>query len=331
LKKIILIILSLLLIISLTACSEDAYQEYIEAVNKTNDISKGQMSYDILIQNDFDTKGMSENEIRQLNYFKEIKTKASIMFDESENDTKVISRNYFNLGGMGFDSSFYLNGDKAFIKMPMLGKYMVLDEYTQESNNDDIKYSNELTGETIETLKDEWIKVLNEENVVSGNKILLTTEDGEVKATQFSINLNDEQISQLLNSFVDVISKDKSLENMMSFTDGNNEELDNDKMLDDLRDGISNVSIKNFKYTGYIDFDGYIIQEDLEFVIEYNTDESSKAISTSFSMQAKRWDIEKELSFEFPELTKENTLDDDNIEQGLPFIFDGLMLENGGN
>ncbi|MGF7059382.1 hypothetical protein [Brassicibacter mesophilus] len=329
-KNVLIISTLVLLVFVLSACGTEALQTYKDAVKNTNEIKQGQMSFELAIENEYNTEGLSVDAIRQLNYFKEIESKTSVVFKEESKDTKIMSRNYFNFGGMGFDSAFYKNEDTAFIKMPILGKYVVLDGFNREFNSKE-NQNDDMMENAIDEIKNKWIKILNRKDVVSGNKTLLTTEDGEIKVTQFSINLTGEQIKQLINESLDIIVNNKGVNEIANeVTDEEGNKLEVEKFINDLKDKMNDITIRDFKYTGYIDIDGYIIQEDIELIADFDNAESGEVLSTDLKMQMKHWNIEKEQKFEFPELTKDNTLDQESFDQGMPFMFDDLINKNDG-
>ena len=185
--------------------------------------------------------------------------------------------------------------------------------------------------DTIDEIKNKWLEILNKKDVVSGNKTLLTTEDGEIKVTQFSINLTGEQIKQLLNESLDIIVKDKSVDELAKgVTDENGNKIEFEKLVNNLKNKMNDTTIRDFKYTGYIDIDGYIIQENIELIADFDNVESGKILSTDLKMQIKHWSIEKEQKFEFPELTKDNILEQESIDQGMPFMFENFINKNDG-
>jgi len=60
-------------------------------------------------------------------YFEKMEFSNTSRFDE----TRVQSDFYLNFGGVGFDASYYRVGELQFMKMPLVGKYMKLEEREQ--------------------------------------------------------------------------------------------------------------------------------------------------------------------------------------------------------
>ncbi len=119
-KKLISAILAVMLVFSLTACNTDSLGEYKQAAEKTDQITKGQTSGEFSLVTDFNTDGMTPEEIKELNYYKDMNGKFNISFDDESE--KSIYRNYLNMGGLGFDFDLYINKDEMFVKLPVVGK-----------------------------------------------------------------------------------------------------------------------------------------------------------------------------------------------------------------
>ena len=87
--------LSLLLLIAilLTACNTNNLAEYKKAVDKTDQITKGQTLGEFTLITEFNQEGLTAEEIRELNYIKDMNGSFSVVFDDEEE--KSIIRNYF--------------------------------------------------------------------------------------------------------------------------------------------------------------------------------------------------------------------------------------------
>jgi len=117
-----------------------------------------------------------------------------------------------NFGGLGFDFDLFVNGEEIFMKLPIIGKYMKIDEMQssmmQQEQDGDIEIISE---ETLDGINRKWLEMLKEEDIFRGKNIVLTTPDGEVKTTEYTIKLNDEQIKSLAVYGMDMLSNDKKL------------------------------------------------------------------------------------------------------------------------
>ena len=81
------------------------------------------------------------------------------------------------------------------------------------------------------------------------------------------------------------------------------------------------IEVNEFKYEVYIDIDNYIVETNLEATLNFSYSEPGDLMSQKISFKSQNWDIEKEQEFEFSELTEENSLKMENIDQGIPFMF----------
>ncbi|WP_432407616.1 hypothetical protein [Wukongibacter sp. M2B1] len=329
-KRVLLFLLSVVFLISLAACKNDDFDAYIKAVNKTNEIKRGQQSKDLKINMDFDMEGLSDEEIKKLSYFKSLNSKFNITFDNDLN--KSIGRNYFNFGGLGFDMTFYRNGEESFIKMPILGKYLLLDESLIDTYLKDEEIDKEekkcISEKTIKELGEKWIDTIKRDDVFAGKDSVMSTPEGEVKVTEYTIKLTDEQFKKLLTESGDILLKDEKLketidEYVRRIREGESDFNFNDA-ISNFKEGIEESEFENLSYIAFIDIDGYIVKEIIEFSIRFRGQKYEGMNGFEYYLETNSWDIEKDQKFEFPELTKENTMDIDEIDKGIPFIFENL-------
>ena len=333
-KKILLIVLSLVLIISLVACKKNDFEAYMKAVNKTVEIKRGQQSINYKMNIDFDTEGLTEEEIKDLNYFKNFESQFNLTYDDELK--KSIARNYFNFGGLGFDSVFYFDGEKSFIKMPIIGKYLILDEELLEDYMEDTESTNNekeyISKEAIEEVEQKWLDMINREDVFAGKDSIMSTPDGEVKVTEYTIKLTGEEFKNVINESADILLNDEILrETIQEYIEKSVDDeidFDLDEVIEDFKKGMEYSEIKDISYIAYIDIDGYIVKENIEFEMGFKNSEEHRMNSFKYFLETNRWGIEKEQEFNFPELTEDNTLDPDEADQGIPFMFENIFEKN---
>lgn len=329
-KKLMAAIIALLIAVSLVGCSIDSLGDYKKAAEKTGQIKKGQTSGEFSTVMDFNTEGMTEEQIKKLNYFKDMKGSFSAAFDNDAG--KGIFRNYLSLGGLGFDLDMFMNGGEVFMKLPVIGKYIRLDEMQASM---DIKQKTDgeaefISKETQEELCAKWLGLLKKEDVFKGKDIVLTTPDGEVKTTEYTIRLNDGQIKSLAADALDILSKDEKLkESFENYIKKNLEKIKDtsfEKLLSDIKEDIRDYTVESFSYTAYVDIDGYIVNEMVELELKVNNAKPKGITRVGYSMNIKNWDINKEQKFEFPVLTEENTINMDEMDAGMPFVMKDLFI-----
>ncbi|HOE57550.1 MAG TPA: hypothetical protein PLL98_11330 [Bacillota bacterium] len=321
-KKILTVMLTVLLAVSLAGCSFDSLGDYRKAAEKTDQIKKGQMEGAFSVVMDFNTAGMTEEQVKELNYFKEMKGNFSAAYDDEEG--KGIFRNYLNFGGLGFDFDLFVNGEEMFVKLPILGKYMEFDKMQQAEGASGI-----ISKETENELSAKWLGLLNKEDVFKGKDIVLTTPDGEVKTKEYTIKLNNDQIKVLAEECMDIVSRDEKLkENYEKYIKKSTKQLEDislEKLISSIKEEIKNYRVENFSYTAHVDIDGYIVNEVIEVYVKAENREPAGMNDLNYRLELKNWDINKKQEFEFPVLTEENTMNIDKMNQNMPFMIDNLF------
>lgn len=330
-KKIMIILLAAIFALSLAACNTDNLAEYKKALDKTDQITKGQFSADFTSKMDYNTDNMTAEEIKDINYFKDMNGSLNAVFDDEVE--KIILRNYMNFGGLGLDFEMYINGEEMVMKLPVVGKYIKLDEMQSSANFNEETYNAAIiSDETMKAIADKWVGLMKNDDVFKGKDIILTTPDGEVKTTEYTITLSDEQIRTLVKESLEIAEKDTTLKQFYDkyvVININEEGFKFEEMIKSLKDNIENYNIESFKYTALVDIDGYIVNENITFAIK-----SIKADlflrGVEYNLDMKNWDINKNQNFVFPELTEDNTLDTDNMEE-MPDLMEDLFKSKSEN
>lgn len=326
-KKLLLIIITLLLAVSLAGCGANNLEDYKKAVEKTDQIQKGRTAGEFSLEMNFNTEGMTEEQIKQLNYFKRMSGGFDVVYDDEAE--KGIFRNYMNFGGLGFDYDIYVNGNEVFMKLPIIGKYMKLDEMQAQMDSAQYEEMELISEESQKAISEKWLGILRDEDIFKGRDIVLTTPDGEVKTTEYTIKLNDEQIKSLAAYSADILSKDEKLkENYRKYIQENVEHMEDkslEQVFSDLKDNMMEFTVESFNYTGYVDIDGYLVNETVEFSMKSENSGKAAMERFSFRLDVKNWDINRAQKFEFPELTEENTLNIDEIDKNMPSVMEDLF------
>lgn len=326
-KKLLLIIITLLLAVSSASCVPDSLGDYKKAVEKTDQIKKGRTAGDFSLEMDFNTEGMTEEQIKQLNYFKHMKGSFDVAYDDEAE--RGIFRNYMNFGGLGFDYDLYVNGNEVFMKLPIIGKYMRLDELQTQMNDAQYEEMELISAESQEAISEKWLGIMRDEDIFKGRDIVLTTPDGEVKTTEYTIKLNDDQIKNLAAYSFDVLSEDEKLKNnYREYIQEKVEHMEDksfEQLFSDLKDNVQDCTVESFSYTGYVDIDGYLVSETVEVSLKTEASGTAAAERFSFKLDLKNWDINRPQEFEFPVLTEENTLNIDEVDKSMPSVMEDLF------
>ncbi len=326
-KKLLIVLSAIMLAISfsLAGCIPDSLGEYKKAADKTDQIQKGKTSGEFLMEMTFDTQGMTEEQIKELNYFKNMKGSFDVAYDDEAK--KGIFRNYLNLGGLGFDFDLFYNGEEAYMKLPVIGKYIRLDELQAPVPQD--KELEPVSSETLKAISEKWLGMLKKEDIFQGKNIVLTTPDGEVKTTEYTIKLKDDQIKDLAAYSLELLSKDEKLKKNFEELIRKNSEYMKDssveKLLSDMKESLDSYTVEDFSYTAYVDIDGYIVNEMIKVSVKVNGEGESKVTGINYSLDIKNWDINREQQFEFPVLNESNTLDKGMMDENMPSMVEDLF------
>ena len=318
-RKISLILV--LLVILLTACNTNNLAEYKKAAEKTEQIIRGQTTGEFSLITEFNREGLTAEEIRELNYIKDMSGSFSVVYDYDDEE-KYIIRNYFNFGGLGYDFEVYINGEEMFMKLPVVGKYMKIDDMSS-FNEEMYQPEDEIISEdTISQFSKKWFSLMNEEDVFKGKDIIVTTPDGEVKTKEYVIKLNDEQIKTLLKDSVEILYRDNDLkklyeENIRTMAEPL-EDKTFEEILLDIKNNTDKYVVENFTFTAYVDMDGYIVNQIIEVFLKAKDVNKGGVESFSYSLDIKNWDINKKQSFDFPVLTDENTINIEDMDEDMP-------------
>ena len=329
-RKIIFVtVFILILLILLTSCNTNNLIEYKKASDKTEQIIKGQTAGEFTMTTEINPAGLTAEEIKELNYIKDMNGSFSVVFDDEEE--KTIIRNYLNFGGLGYDFEVFINGDEVSVKLPVVGKYLRINEEMLSESEKYYDAGNKIISE--ETKKEftkRWLSLMNEEDVFKGKSIVLTTPDGEVKTTEYTIKLSDEQIKTLLKDTAQILSKDESLKSFfeknininIGKTEDELEKKSFEEILDDIISGAENFQVENFSYRAYVDIDGYIVNEIIDISVKTRDSEKEGITGINYNLDIKTWDINKEQKFEFPALTDENTIKPDEMNENMPSVIE---------
>lgn len=326
-KKTILGIIILVLLIFTVGCSQSNLENYKEAVIKTDSITKGTESTKINITTAYNTDGLDEEALEVVKAFENVSLTLKSSFDNEVN--KFMASGYFNFGNLGYDFKVHGIDGKKYIEPFFLNlkdkKYIEITE-AESSPQTDIPI------DLIEEIGAKWNQVINEDNVIKGENVLVSTDDGEVKSKEFTISLEDEQLREFLLYIVEIFEENdeymKVLEQVTYVSDSENmteEEMDKlyQELFVELKRVIEETENLNLFYKAYIDKDGYIVQEDIRFSFENETIETGGLKNFEFGFTNKMSNIEKDQEYDFIEPAAEESIRIDELD------FEALMNPQG--
>lgn len=317
-KKRILGLFILVLLVITAGCTQSNLENYKSASIKTDSMTKGTETITININTDYNRDGLDEEALKIINTFDSAEFTLKNSFDSDIN--KSLSSGYLNFGDLGYDFKVYGLDNKTYIEPLFLNlkgkKYIELSDtyFTPDTDNSEALF---------DKIAAKWNEVINEENVIKGGNVLITTDDGEVKSREFTIDLKDEQLREFLLYMVETFQENdqykKVFEEITYFKDEEvmtQEEKDElyEELLKEFKKFIEETDNLNFFYKAYIDIDGYIVQENIRFGFGSETVSSGGLKSFEFKMTNMYSNIEKEQNLDFIEPSIEESISIDELD-----------------
>lgn len=329
-KKTILILMIFALVISTIGCTQSDLENYKAAMDKTENMIKGSSVMEIETSTNYNLDGLDEELIKMLKNFEETKIIVKSYFDKDIKRSK--DEGYLVLGELGYDFNVYGVDEKYYIE-PLF--FNLKDKKYIELNIEEMISENQKSEDLFKAFANKWSEIINEENVMKGDKVLITTDDGEVKSSEFTIDLNDEQLKELLLFFIQKFEENDEYMNLLEegIYYSNEEQLTDEEkkemyatVFEELKSFIKNAKDMNLFYKAYIDIDGYVVQEDIKFSFENESASSGALENIEFKMVNQYTNIEKEQDLGFDDPTPEQSIILDDID------FENLMIpQEGGN
>lgn len=295
--------------------AETDLEAYMTAVEKTEGAVQGKSESRFVIDNQFNAEGLSIEEKRAMAAFERMEFDTYVRYDE----TRVQSDFYMNFGGVGFDAAYYQTGDLEFLKLPLVGKYMKLNASEMESVWDPQVMA------IFDPLGEEWMRMLREDNVFQGKRHVLATEDGDIKVTRFSIELDEQQIQGLVDLVAGILKENEKVLLESGFF-GDLSEEEGQRLVQAFADQAAAVRFDEFVFTADIDIDGYLIQDEFHGVISYG---DGDRVTSTVDVKTLYWGFHEEPDFSIPTPTEAEWIDetDPDVDPAFLMEFMGGMTE----
>lgn len=336
-RKTSAIIFTLILVLTImSGCSDNSYESYLNAVEKTENASKYSGEFSMEVNSEVNTDGLSDEELRNVNLYNNFEVENVYKSDKALG--LLESNLYINFGGLGFDIKYYDDSKAAFIKMPIVEKYVYMDDLSSlnsgsnfESEDMQIQtmdfnnMSDLVSDETKEELTKLWKDAIESNNVVKGKESLIETKEGEIKATKYTIKYEDKVFKELILESMMIIYKDEKFKEagLISFKDGTNDiEFDIDLIR---KEFIDLLVIENFELNAFIDIDGYIVKEDMDFVMSSTSTKVNMLEKISVSYTSKNFNFEKDQNILIPDTDSLEFMTKEEMETGLPSLFEDVF------
>jgi hypothetical protein len=306
-------IVLLFLALFLTGCTVNPWQTFTKAMEKTDGVTSAKQSVDIKVHLDFPEDKEHFFALDELTIFRQY-----------HHARKISQTNFYaRVNGMGIDGKVYRNENDLYLLTPLIPKIIVLATdrvdlgqaiETQSKWQAEQLWPRE---ETLTTLANLWQDLLNKENVASLGNVVLATPEGDVKAKKFTINLTSDELKPMLVKSAETIFSDGLLHQELA-------PVDSSFLPDEITKWFEAGIITEFNYLAFLNRDNYIIEEQISMTIDL-TPLGPDFGNFSFAATIKRWDINKSVAIQFPELNPDNTFIIDEINDDM---FKMLVKEN---
>ncbi|MBN2287228.1 MAG: hypothetical protein JXI43_12325 [Tissierellales bacterium] len=310
-KKIITMMLCIVifLLMIMSGCSKNSLKTYQDAVAKTDTINRGQSRISIMIENQFNKEDLSEELKTTLEALESLEMSLLSSFDKSE-DLSVHNA-YLKAGSLGYDIKIFQKGEEAYLKMPMLNRYIRLDMSVLEANAPkDLQIPENL----IQRITQEWVNLLETDNVVKGQKSIMSTEDGEVKVTKFTVTPTEDQFRLFIKKMIGIVKSEKGgFETFIEAVDME-EKIIIEELLLAIESEINEMETITFNSVAYIDIDGYIVKESIEIYFENYDPSVGQTYTRTVRIEEENWDNEMAQEIMIPEISDEDIIEPNEIE-----------------
>lgn len=333
-KKASGVLLTLGLIASLSlGCQTSPYEQYKKAEEKTNGAKTGIYDMTLKMESDIDTSKLSEAELKSINYFKQFEIKSSTTEDKEKKT--MISDAWVNLGGIGFDFTYYGSSDGQYIKYPVLKKYIDLNASIKNLKmGTDQDFKPTITKTTEESLSRIWSQLATTESVKSVGDMIIVTDAGDIKAKHMVIEVPGDAIKKAIVDSQKIIFLDPNIQKMMAnqLAKIRTEAVKNGKSEAEIKailDKSTNTFGEHFKIDSYvlscdIDADGYVVQDSVDITMSgFGSDSPLKAMT--FHMNTIYSSLDKPVTLNFPDIKPEQVFTAEELNQQMPSVFKDLI------
>lgn len=310
-------VMALSVIIGSTACSVNDFQTLEKAEAKTDAAQTGVSQIELTIANDMETTGLSPDQLKIINYMKAVAYKGQYRFDKTKD--QAVSESWLNLGGLGFDFTYYQDKDRHFLRYPVLKKYIDLDQMAkgQDANL-------QLSEETKKALGDIWSKLYTEQSVKQVEKTFVQTKEGDVKATRYDVSASGEIVKAAILESQKTIMNDPFVKERIKTAQDEAKKSGEDLQIVGLTDSFD---LTHFQLSAFVDSDGYLIKEVIKMGMTVSADigEKSGWKGTTFEMTTTYSQLGQDVGVEIPTVTQADMMTEQEMQRDMPAAFGDLI------
>lgn len=309
---------------------------YREARDKTEGAGRAQVMVQFSHNMTFDGQKLTDESRKTLETFKEVKGSFVHKYDRDKGISCL--EGHVDMMGMGFDMKVFQDRDRTVLMLPMFTKYLVVDNRAAADpglagggagGRKDKPW--EKAGERLEEI---WDGLAGEKNITRSGNRYVSTPEGDVKTTEFRIAAGSQEVGDLIQKSVDVITTDPGIrsaitENLVKYGKDRGitaEEAGRafDELAAAMRESAGKITVDNFQQVVSVDKDGYVVEESASCSTSF---EAAPGISVGveFSLKIKRWGFGKEIQVDFPALDGGNSFKVEDFDKNTPKVFEGLI------
>lgn len=246
----------------------EGYQDYMNAVDKTENMSKGISRTDVVIESTFNEAVVATIGSDVIRGLSNVRVTVESRFDRTKNQGIY---DIFYIGdALGLDLKVYKSGaDELYLKVPFANGIYELNEKMQNG----LRGSMDL--ETfMKSVGAKWNAMLLSENIFVGEKTIIKNDDGEIKTTKFTVKPTSSQLEAFTEALKEVILSNKSIliESLSAFQMGSDDgEMPEEAFNTMVHAVFNSMKITRYEEVAYMDLDGYLIDERIEIGIEYTS------------------------------------------------------------
>lgn len=309
-------------VLFLTACSQASYDDYVEAVALTEQTRSGVREVEVSYFMEIDRSQLSIEDAELISSLNQMTMRLYETFDLSQQ--MGVTQVYAQYGGIGFDSEVYYDQEGIWVAIPFIGKYAFIDPQMDFSENSLAESFNglQLSPETLETIKDLYLKSFNKDQVIRGEQTIMATVDGDVKATKYTIDLKEAQFIEFVKEAIETLSRDPQV--ISTF-----EAYEAPISLEDLKtifyEVLDAMQFETFQIVNYIDIDGYIVEEHFLAKVVFDQSLQMPFLSAEFAFNMTLGKINDQVSIIKPPIAPEDIIPIEDLSTEIPKLFEGFQ------
>lgn len=305
---------------ALTGCSKNSYEALKAAQDKTEAAQTGVLDMKMTLKNELDTSTMDQEDLKMANYMKSIAYEGSTTYDEAQD--MAISESWINMGGIGFDFTYYGKGEEQYIHYPVLKKYIDLKQMAKSQSEKGLTSIPELSPETQKALSEIWDKLESKETVKQVEETIVTTASGDVKATHYEVEASGEAVKAAILESQELIKADPAVKQWVE----KQKEKSQDKEVQNMDFGIDqSLEIGDFNLSSYVDSDGYLIKEEVKVSVKGSGKENTHWLGSEYFMSITYSQLGQKVSLDFPSITPDMVMTEEELNKDMPAVFSDLF------